>query len=59
MPKARLHTTSNRASERTGEAYMSLKNKILSILVAEGHDEPVGQVDRMNGVGVEVREGDR
>jgi len=36
---------------------MSLKNKVLSILVAEGHDEPVGQVDLMNGVGVESKDG--
>jgi hypothetical protein len=36
---------------------MSLKDTILSILVAEGHDEPVGQVDRLNGVGVESKDG--
>jgi hypothetical protein len=36
---------------------MSLKNKVLSILVAEGHDEPVGQIDRLNGVGTDAKDG--
>ena len=36
---------------------MSLKNKVLSILVAEGHDEPVGNLDRLDGVGVESKDG--
>jgi len=38
---------------------MSLKSKILSVLVAEGHDEPVGQLDRLDGVGVEAKDGDK
>jgi hypothetical protein len=38
---------------------MSIKDKVLSILVAEGHDEPVGQIDRMNGVGTEDKGSDR
>jgi hypothetical protein len=36
---------------------MSLKTKILNTLIAEGHDEPVGQIDLMNGVGVEAKDG--
>jgi hypothetical protein len=36
---------------------MSLASKITALLIAEGHDEPVGQIDRMNGVGVESKDG--
>jgi hypothetical protein len=38
---------------------MSLKDALYRILVAEGHDEPVGQLDRMDGVGAEDKGGDR
>ena len=38
---------------------MGIKTKILSILFAEGHDEPVGNLDRLDGVGVEAKESDR
>ncbi len=38
---------------------MSIKTALLSILVAEGHDEPVGQLDRLDGVGAEGKDGDR
>lgn len=36
---------------------MSLKDTIVSILIAEGHDEPVGNLDRLDGVGVEAKAG--
>lgn len=36
---------------------MSLGSKILSILIAEGHDEPVGNLDRLDGVGAESKDG--
>lgn len=38
---------------------MSLKDTLYRILVAEGHDEPVGQLDRLDGVGAEDKGGDR
>jgi hypothetical protein len=38
---------------------MSLKDTLYRLLVAEGHDEPVGQLDRLDGVGVEAKDGDR
>ena len=38
---------------------MGLKTKILSLIFAEGHDEPVSNLDRLDGVGVEAKDGDR
>lgn len=38
---------------------MSLKTKILSILFAEGHDEPLSNLDRLDGLGVEAKESAR
>jgi hypothetical protein len=38
---------------------MSLKDTLYRLLVAEGHDEPVGQLDRLDGVGTESKDGDR
>lgn len=38
---------------------MSLTSKILSLLIAEGHDEPVGNLDRLDGVGNESKGSDR
>lgn len=38
---------------------MSLKDALYRTLVAEGHDEPVGQLDRLDGVGAEDKGGDR
>jgi len=32
---------------------MSIKDTLRKVLIAEGHSEPVGTVDRMNGIGVE------
>lgn len=38
---------------------MSLKDTIVSIFIAEGHDEPVGNLDRLDGVGVEAKDSAR
>lgn len=38
---------------------MSLKDTLYRILIAEGHDEPVGNLDRLDGVGVESKDSDR
>jgi len=32
---------------------MSIKDALHKIFIAEGHEEQVGRIDRMNGVGVE------
>lgn len=38
---------------------MSLKDTIVSIFITEGHDEPVSQLEILDGVGVEAKDGDR
>ena len=38
---------------------MNLKTALYHLLVADGHDEPVGNLDRLDGVGVEAKESDR
>lgn len=38
---------------------MSLKTILTGLLIAEGHDEPVGNLDRLDGVGVESKDSDR
>jgi len=58
MPKARLPFTAAGPSNEQ-EKHMSLGSKIVSILVAEGHDEPVGNLDRLDGVGVESKDSNR
>lgn len=36
---------------------MSLKDALYRILIAEGHDEPVGQLDTWDSVGTEAKDG--
>jgi hypothetical protein len=38
---------------------MSLKTKILDALIAKDHDEPVGNLDRLDGVGDDAKDDDR
>lgn len=38
---------------------MSLKTKILDVLIAKDHDEPVGNLDRLDGVGTEAKDGEK
>ena len=38
---------------------MGIKTKILNLIFAEGHDEPVSNLDRLDGVGVESKGSDK
>jgi hypothetical protein len=55
MPKGRPPFTAVGPSNEQ-EKHMSLKTILTGLLIAEGHDEPVGNLDRLDGVGVESKD---